>query len=161
LKTSVVETLLENYYGVPTEVARKAATLSQGSIRRAKEVAADFSTEERQTAYELVGRLREAPESWIIGRALKLARGANRDGVARLLHELAGAYRDIMTGDEKMFINRDQAAALKAQMNGWDRKQLPTVLDRIAGTRDDIVRRNLNMDAALAHLFLDIKHLGC
>jgi DNA polymerase-3 subunit delta' len=161
LKTSVVEALMEDYYGVSTEVARKAATLSQGSIRRAKEVAADHDTNERQTAYELIGRLHEAPESWVIGRALKLARGANRDSIARVLHELAGAYRDIMVGDEKLFINRDQASALKTQMKNWDRRQLPAVLDRIAGTRDDIVRRNLNMDAALTHLFLDIKHLGC
>ena len=38
---------------------------------------------------------------------------------------------------------------------------LPTIVDRINQARDEILRRNLNTDAALAQLFLDIKHLGC
>ena len=43
----------------------------------------------------------------------------------------------------------------------WEKKNLPVVLDRIVETRDQILRRNLNIEAALVDLLLDIKQLRC
>ena len=92
--------------------------------------------------------------------ALGVARATNRDGAARFLDEMATAYRDIMTGDGALYINKDKTKLLEAQTDRWDRKALPGVIDKIVMTRDAILRRNLNIDAALVDLFLDIKHLG-
>ncbi|UCG52627.1 MAG: hypothetical protein JSW58_03505 [Candidatus Latescibacterota bacterium] len=160
LKDHVVETILTRFFGVSEDAARMAASLSRGDIRRAKEIAAEFDDIERKTVYEILSKIKDAPESWVVEQALTISRGTNRDGAARFLDEFATAIRDVMTGDEKMFINRDQSELIKAQSPRWEKRNLPRVLDKIVGTRDGILRRNLNTDAALVHLFLDVKHLG-
>lgn len=157
----LVESLLTQYYGAPPADARRAAELSRGSIRRAREVVAESDEEERESAHEILSKLRDAPKSWVIQSALTVTRGRSRNYVARFLHEFALAYRDVMAGDESMFVNPDRSKTLTAQAAKWDRKRLPLVLDRIIETHDEILRRNLNMDAALVDLFLDIKRLGC
>ncbi|MFQ5511229.1 MAG: ATP-binding protein [Candidatus Krumholzibacteriia bacterium] len=161
LRPEVLEALLVTHDGTAPGTAARAAGLAQGSYKRARRVVNEDSDDERRNAYEILERIPGASESWLIGSALTVARGASRDGVARFLHEFALAYRDIMTGDTSLYINRDQAALLDAQRDKWDRQRLPAIVDRITWTRDEILRRNLNMDAALTHLFLDIKHLGC
>jgi len=161
LKPQVVETVLKSHYGVPAATARKIAELSQGNIQRARELIDEEDDEAREQAFEILSKLREAPVSWIIQNALLLTRGRSRDNVARFLHEFASVYRDVMAGDKTLFINRDKAQALAAQTTQWERKNLPMVIERIFGTRDEVLRRNLNMDAALVNLFLDIKRLGC
>ena len=103
---------------------------------------------------------RNSPESWAIEQALLVSRSTNRDSAARFLDDLAAAYRDVMTGDEALFINRDQTETLKTQVAGWDPRNLPGILDKIVVTRDGILRRNLNIEAALVDLFLDIKNSG-
>jgi hypothetical protein len=157
----MIESLLTEYYGAPRAAAQKVAGFSQGNIRRARELLDEHDDETREQAYEVLTKLNEASESWIIQNAMALTRGRSRDNVARFLHEFAAAYRDVMAGDETLFVNRDRARTLSAQVDKWDQKKLPVVLDRIIATRDGIVRRNLNMDAALVSLFLDIKQLGC
>ena len=37
---------------------------------------------------------------------------------------------------------------------------LPRIIDRIIDTRDGVLRRNLNIEAALVDLFLDIHRAG-
>jgi DNA polymerase-3 subunit delta' len=160
LGMDTIESLLCGYYGTQRAVARKVAGLSQGNIRRARELLDEQDDEAREQAYVVLTKLNEASESWIIQNALLLTRGRSRDNVARFLHELASAYRDVMAGDKALFINRDRAKTLAAQVDRWDQKKLPVVLDRIIATRDGILRRNLNMDAALVSLFLDIKQMG-
>ena len=160
LEEPVVASVLTDYYGFDAAVASAAAALSRGDIRRAKEIAAEHDDGERKIVYDILLRINDAPDSWVVESALGVSRATNRDGAARFLDELAAAYRDIMTGDESLFINRDQARLLEAQSKRWDQKALPRVLDRIIGTRNGILRRNLNIDAALVDLFLDIKHSG-
>jgi len=161
LRSSLVEGLLVDYYSTPVTAARVAAPMSQGSIRRAREIVAEQDDVGRKHAYEIVAGLVDAPQSWVIKNALMVSRYGSRDSVARFLHELASAYRDIMTGEESLFINQDQARMLAAQTGNWDPRRVPAVLDRIIETHDEILRRNLNMEAALVDLFLDIKHLRC
>jgi len=159
LKDEVVRALLVDYYGFSGKGADVAASHSRGNIRRAREIAADYDDEGRQRVFELIANIGSAPESWVIEKALSIARSTNRDSAARFLDDLAVAYRDVMAGDETLFINRDKAEILKAEASRSNRKNLPRVVDRIIGTRDGILRRNLNIDAALVDLLLDIKHL--
>ncbi len=159
LGDDVVRKLLVEYYGFSEEAAGVAASHARGDIRRAREIAAEYDDEGRQGVFDLIANIGEAPESWVVERALSISRSTNRDSAARFLDDLAVAYRDVMAGDEALFINRDKARILKAEASGSNRKNLPRIVDRIIGTRDGILRRNLNIDAALVDLFLDIKHL--
>jgi DNA polymerase-3 subunit delta' len=160
LEEPVVARILTEYYGLTADAAATAASLSRGDIRRAREIAGEYDDSERKIVYEILLKIKDAPDSWAVESALGVSRATNRDGAARFLDELATAYRDIMTGDETLFINRDQAGLLKAQSKRWNKKNLPQILDKVIGVRNGILRRNLNIDAALADLFLDIKHLG-
>jgi DNA polymerase-3 subunit delta' len=158
LEDKIVEKILIRYYGASRETARIAASLSRGDIRRAREITADFDAEGRQWVFDLVAKVPSSGESWVVQQAISIARRTNRESAARFLADLAVAYRDVMAGDETLFINRDKADVLERQTTSWDRKNLPRVLDRIIETRDGILRRNLNIEGALVDLFLDIKH---
>lgn len=160
LAEPVISKILTTYYGLTADAAATAAALSRGDIRRAKEIAGEYDDSERKIVYDILLKIQKAPDSWAVESALGVSRATNRDGAARFLDELATAYRDIMAGDETLYINRDQTELLKAQTGRWDRKVLPGILDKIVATRNGILRRNLNIDAALVDLFLDIKHLG-
>lgn len=157
LKVDVVEAILRDYYGVKPDVAAKAAALSQGSILRAREITSGHDDDDRQNVCGILGRIQDAPEAWVVGKALTVARGGNRDAVARFLHEMAVALRDLMTGDPTLFINQDEKTTLTRMATLWDAKRLPSVVERVVDTRDGILRRNLNMDAALVDLFLAIR----
>lgn len=161
LKPALIETLLKDYYKVPGASASKVAGLSRGSIRRAREIMSNNDEEGRESAFEILSKLADAPRSWVIQSALTVSRGKSRDSVARFLHEFATAYRDVMVNDKGMYANPDRSRALDTQAARLDRKRVPAVLDRIQRAHDEILRRNLNVDAALVDLFLDIKHLGC
>ena len=115
----------------------------------------------RERVFEIMSELRAAPRSWVIQNALALGRGRSRDGVARFLQEFATAFRDVMAGEEALLVNRDRAKDLLSQSGKWNRKNLPGIVDRIVVTRDQVLRRNLNVDAALVSLLLDIQRLGC
>jgi DNA polymerase-3 subunit delta' len=159
LSDKVVEKILTEHYGVSRDAAGVAASLSRGDIRRAKELAADFDDEGRQWVFGLISDIPEAPDSWVVERAVTIARHTNRDSAARFLDDLAVAFRDVMAGDPSLFVNRDKTKALEAQIPRWERKNLPRILDRIVGAREGVLRRNLNIEAALVDLFLDIKRL--
>ena len=155
----IVSKLLVDYYGFSGDAAEVAASHARGDIRRAREIAAEYDDEGRQRVFEVIADIGSAPESWAVEKALSISRSTNRDSAARFLDDLAVAYRDVMAGDEALFINRDKARILKAEASEANRRNLPRIIDRIIGTRDGILRRNLNIDAALVDLFLDIKHL--
>jgi DNA polymerase-3 subunit delta' len=157
LKTGVVEAVLMNYYDVAASVASKAADMAQGSVNRAIELAREHDDEERAKAYEVFSKLHDATDSWVIDAAMTVARRASRDSVARFLHELAFAYRDVMAGHPDLYINRDQTRVLTEQTGKWERASLPGIVDRIIDARNGILRRNLNMEAALVDLFLGIR----
>ena len=157
LADETVEKILVEHYGVLRETAGVAAALSRGDIRRARDIAADFDAEGRRWVFDLLAGIPVEPESWVVEQALLVARRTNRDSAARFLDDLAVACRDVMVADEALYINRDRRKALNAQAAAWERKNLPWILDRIIGTRDGILRRNLNIEGALVGLFLDIK----
>jgi DNA polymerase-3 subunit delta' len=161
LKTNTVEKLLTDYYEVDAATARKAANLSQGSIKRALEMLAEDADEEKELAYDFLAHVLRDSESHVVERAVECARGASRDGAARMLHELSLAYRDMMCGDEDLFINRDQKAFLEKQIPLYQREKLPGILGRISRARGEILYRNLNIEATLVDLFLAIKRSGC
>jgi DNA polymerase-3 subunit delta' len=160
LEDKVVREILVAHYGMSKETAVIAASLARGDIRRAREIAADFDAEGRRWVFDLLAHIPTKPESWAVEQALLIARRTNRDSAARFLDDLAVAFRDVMAGDETLFINRDKTKLLKPQVSVWKRKNLPRILDRIIGTRDAILRRNLNIEGALVDLLLDIKHRG-
>ena len=161
LKPAAVERVLTSYYDVDAEAAKKAAGLAMGSVKRAVELLAVYDDEERLAAFDLLANIQNEADSSLIGRAAACARGGGRDGAARLLHELSLAYRDIMCGEEELFINRDQTSFLSRQIPLWDRAKIPTILDRIARAREGILQRNLNIEATFVDLFLAIKRSGC
>jgi DNA polymerase-3 subunit delta' len=160
LANNVIAKILTSLYGVSDETADVAASLSRGNIRRALALATEHDDEARNFVYDVLSKIQDSSRTWAIEQALAVSRGTNRDGAARFLDDLASAYRDVMTADKKMFINRDRTPVLEAQIPKWNREHLPRVLDRIISTRNGILRRNLNIDAALVDLFLDIKQLG-
>jgi DNA polymerase-3 subunit delta' len=160
LEDRIVRRILIEYYGVSQESADAAASLSRGDIRRAHQLSSEADGEARQRAFGTLVNIAGRQESWIVEQAIMIARTTNRDSAARFLDDLAVAYRDVMTGDETLFINRDRRKALAEQVPRWDRKNIPRILDRIIEARDGILKRNLNIDAALVDLLLDIKHIG-
>lgn len=159
LKAGVVERILTGYYGVDESAARRAAKLSQGNIHKAIALVESFEDNELQAAAAFVVGLAGAPESWVIGQALQVGRGSNRDAVARYLHELSVVFRDVMTGDESLYINSDNAAAIDKLAAAWDRKRLPGVIERINRARHEVLVRNMNIDATLTELFLELRRL--
>jgi DNA polymerase-3 subunit delta' len=161
LKPAAVERVLTSYYEVDAAAAKKAAGLAMGSVRRAVELLAAGDDEERLAAYDLLANIGDEPESSLIGRAAACARAGGRDGAARLLHELGLALRDVMCGDEELFINRDQISFLIQQVPRWNRAGIPPILDRIARAREEILQRNLNIEATFVDLFLAIKRARC
>jgi DNA polymerase-3 subunit delta' len=161
LKTKTVEMILTAYYGTDEASARKAANLSQGGIKRAREMLSSDTDEDKELAYDFLAHVLSDTESRVITRAVEFARGASRDGAARMLHELTLAYRDLMCGEEELFINRDQKAFLQKQIPLWRRENLPGIIDRISRAREEILFRNLNIEATLVDLFLAVKRSGC
>jgi DNA polymerase-3 subunit delta' len=156
LKTHVVESILTDYYEIDASSAQRAAALAQGSITRALSLAESFDDTERNNAAALVAGLTVEPESWAIGQALVIGRGSKREGVARFLDELALVFRDIMAGDPELFVNKELAQELTKISKGWERKNLPGIIEKIAQARAEILLGNMNIDATLARLLLDI-----
>jgi DNA polymerase III delta' subunit len=161
LKPAAIEQVLNAYYEVESGAAKKAAGLAMGSIKRAVELLGAQDDEERLAAYEVLAHIQDEPDSALITRASSCARIGGRDGTARLLHELSLAFRDIMSGQEELFINRDKVSFLQEQMGRWDRTAIPSILDRIARAREGVLQRNLNIEATFVDLFLAIKRSGC
>ena len=158
LATAAVTRVLVDYYGVDAKTAGRSAKLSQGDIQRARALVESSDDTERSTATAFVVGLADASESWVIAQALMAGRVSNRDAVARYLHELTVAFRDVMVADPALFVNTEDSAALKKLAAKWDRKQLPKMIDRVARARYEILVRNMNIDAALVDLFLDLRH---
>jgi DNA polymerase-3 subunit delta' len=156
LKAGAVERLLVDYYGVEEKTARRIAKLSHGNIQRARALVDSSDDDSRQSVLQFITHLPDSSESWVIGQALEAGRGANRDAVARYLHELSVAFRDVMAGTESLLVNRDESAALLRLGSRWERGRLPRVIDRISRARYEILVRNMNIDAALTSLFLDL-----
>jgi DNA polymerase-3 subunit delta' len=160
LEDGVVKRILVEYYGVSRETAEAVASLSRGDIRRARQLASDADGDARERAFNLLSNLTDEPDSWVVEQAVAIARSTNRDSAARFLDDLAVAFRDVMARDETLFVNRDRREILAGQVARWNRKNLPRIIDRIIVARDGILKRNLNIDAALVDLLLEIKHLG-
>ena len=157
LATEALERVLVQYYGVEPERARRAALLSQGSLDRARGLIESLDQEEREAAVAFAAGLPDATESWVIGQALAMSRGGNREGVARFLHELSLVFRDVMAGDRELLLNRDNAESLGVLARRWDRKRLPSAIDRITRARYEVLVRNMNIDAAMVALFRDLR----
>jgi DNA polymerase-3 subunit delta' len=156
LKPTVVERVLKDYYGVDTRVAKRAAALSQGSINRAAQLAESFDDDERQQAAAVAAGLTVEAESWAIGQALMAGKGSNREGVARFLDELSLVFRDVMAGDPELYVNQELTKQIGGMAKRWDRAALPGVIEKIAQARAEILLGNMNIDATLTRLFLDI-----
>ena len=160
LKTAVVERVLTGYYGVNAATVRRAAAISQGSILRARDLVESFEDSERDAAAALVAGITNEGRAWALGKALSIGKGANREGVARFLDEVAIVFRDMMCGDRGLYINRDIAPEIDALAGGWDRHKIPGVINRLAEARNQILLANSSIDSTLASLFLDIRRAG-
>jgi hypothetical protein len=62
-----------------------------------------------------------------------------------------------MAGERELYLNRENADALGALVSKWDRKRLPSVIDRITRARYEVLVRNMNIDAAMVALFRDLR----
>ena len=158
LSTDAVGRVLADYYGVDTKTASRSAKLSQGDIQRARVLVESSDDTERRTAAAFVTGLAGASESWVIAQALLAGGSTNRDAVARYLHELTVVFRDVMAADPALFVNTEDSAALKKLAAKWDRKQLPKMIDRVSRARHEILVRNMNIDATLVDLFLNLRN---
>jgi len=156
LATEGIENILTSYYDADAKTARRAAAMAQGSIVRAREMVESFDDSERDAAAAFVAGLTKEGESWAIGQALLMGRGANREGVGRFLDEVSLIFRDIMTGDPELHVNRDLSKQLEKLAAHWPQAQLPGVIDRFARARGDILLGNAAIDAALADCFLEV-----
>ena len=52
------------------------------------------------------------------------------------------------------------APEIDALAGGWDRREIPGVINRIADARNQILLANSSIDSTLASLFLDIRRAG-
>ncbi len=156
LKAAVVERILTGYYGLDARTAKRAAALSQGNINRALSLTESFDDDERNQAVALAAGLTVEAESWAIANALKVGKGANRDGVARFLVEMSLVFRDAMTGDPSLYVNQELSRQIDQIAQHWNQAALPGVIDRIGQARAEILLGNMNIDATLTRLFLDI-----
>jgi len=156
LRTEVIQNILTEYYDAEAKTAHRAAAMAQGSIVRAREMVESFDDNERDAAAAFVMGLSREGEAWAIGQALLMGRGANREGVGRFLNEVSLIFRDIMTGDPELHVNRDLSPKLEKLTAQWPQAQLPGVIDRFARARGDILLGNAAIDAALADCFLDV-----
>jgi DNA polymerase-3 subunit delta' len=157
LKTDIVEGVLRGYYGVDANVARRAASLAQGSITRAAALVESFDDSERKQAAAVVAGLTVESESWAVSQALDAGKGTSREGVARFLDEIALVFRDLMAGDPELYVNRELATELQKIAGGWRRQNLPGVIDKIGQARAEILLGNMNIDSTLTRLMLDIQ----
>jgi DNA polymerase-3 subunit delta' len=159
LKRDVIERILASYYEAEAKVAKRAAALAQGSILRGRALldAADFA--DRDAALDLVAGLTKQPASWALSQALIGARGANREAVSRVLDEMAVIFRDAMAGDAKLYVNADIAKEIEQVGAAWGREKLPSAIESVIDTREQIFHANANIDGALAELFLKLKRL--
>ena len=157
LKPRFIETILKDVYDADAVIAKRAASAAHGNIRRAAALLEEFDDDDQQLAAAFIEEVGEAPDSWAIGAALDVARGASRETVGRFLHELSLMFRDVMVADPDLLINQDSKKLIEKRAKQWDRSRLPGVIDRIAGARTEILDRNLNVDATLVDLFLDVR----
>jgi hypothetical protein len=86
-----------------------------------------------------------------------MARGANRDAVARFLDEVALVFRDMMTGDRAMYVNSEIAGSIEKMSSAWNVAALPTIIDHISEARSRVLLGNMNIDATLADLFMQVR----
>ncbi len=155
--TESVSALLKGYYGTEAKVANRAAKLSHGSIKRARQLVESFDDAEREVAAAVVANLARQPLGWAVGQAGALSRSGNRDGVAKFLQELQLMFRDAMVDDPELRLNADLGKVIDKAAQQYDTAKIPGIIDRIAQARTEILVRNLNVDAALTALFAEIR----
>jgi len=157
LRPDAIEGMLTEYYGIDGAAAARASALAHGDIRRARTLVESYDDSDREAAVAFVVNLTEEKESWAVGTALSMARGANREGVARVLQEMALLYRDMMADDPSLYVNKELASLIDKQKKKWDRSRLPRVVERIDRAREEVLVRNMNIDGALVDLFMEIR----
>ncbi len=160
LKPGVIEKILMEYYGLDTREACRTAARSRGSIKYARDKALDSDDRGREAARLMAAALVDAPEAWLISRAMDLSRGSNRDQTALLLQEMELLFRDAMAGEEDLIFNKDKLNEIMVLKNKWPLKELPGIVAMIDRARSQILHSNMNIDSTLAHLFLAIRRLG-
>jgi DNA polymerase-3 subunit delta' len=159
LKRAVLERILADYYDVDPATATRAAALAQGSVTRARALLDSADLADRDAALGLVTGLMKQPESWAFSQALIGARGAKREGVARVLDEMTVILRDAMAGTPALMINGDIAKDIERVTALWSRDRLPRAIDLVQETRAQVFHANANIDGALADLFLKLRRL--
>ena len=159
LKRKIIEHVLRNYYGADSNAARRAASMSQGSINRARALLDSADMEDRDAALGLLMGLAKNPESWAFSQALIGARGANRESVARVLDQMSVVLRDAMAGDPELVVNADVAQDVERIGAHYGRARIPRAIELVNRARADVFLANANIDGALADLFLKLKRL--
>ena len=159
LKRKIIEQVLTDYYGADPKAAKHAASMSQGSINRARALVESADLEDRDAAMGLLVGLAKNPESWAFSQALIGARGANRESVARVLDQMSVLLRDAMTGDPELVINADIADEVTRMSAYYGRGKIPQAIEMVNDTRTAVFLANANIDGSLADLFLKLRRL--
>ncbi len=159
LKRPVLERILTEYYGVDGTKAKRTAALAQGSVVRARALLDSADLADRDAALGLVSGLMKQPESWAFSQALIGARGAKREGVARVLDEMMVILRDAMAGEPALMVNGDIEKDIERVAALWSRERLPRAIELVQETRAQVFLANANIDGALADLFLRLRRL--
>ena len=159
LKRKIIEHVLTDYYGADPKAAKRAASMSQGSINRARALVESADLEDRDAAMGLLVGLAKNPESWAFSQALIGARGANRESVARVLDQMSVLLRDAMTGDPELVINADIADEVTRMSAYYGRGKIPQAIEMVNDTRTAVFLANANIDGSLADLFLKLRRL--
>lgn len=159
LKRKVIEQVLTGYYNADPKAAKRAASMSQGSINRARALLDSADMGDRDTAMGLLIGLVKNPESWAFSQALIGARGANRESVARVLDQMSVLLRDAMTGDPELLINADAEQEVARIGASYGRTRIPQAIEMVNDTRTAVFLANANIDGSLADLFLKLRRL--
>lgn len=160
LSPEVIKKILTDHYGLDASTASRAARLARGSVKKALDIASSCDDSLASEALEIITGLPGAADHWLIARARKLAQGGNRDRIALFLHELSLYFRDMMCADPTLYHDPEKSDHVVEMANSWQIGRIPGIIDRITTTRQNILMRNANMEASLAHLLLDIRHGG-
>jgi DNA polymerase-3 subunit delta' len=159
LKKGIIEQILKSYYGADPKAAKRVASMSQGSINRARAMLDSADLADRDAATGLLLGLAKNPESWAFSQALIGARGANRESVARVLDQMSVLLRDAMTGSPEMLVNADIEQDVARIGAAYGRSRIPQAIEMVNEARGAIFLANANIDGSLADLFLKLKRL--
>lgn len=154
-----VTAVLQQRWGLEAVQARLYAALSGGSIGRAVAMSENPAiAKRRDDAFDLVSQLRELDDFALFGRAEALEKQKEEldDWLDMLLVWLRDALLIAQTGMDRLIMNADRLADVRALAHRYGANSLLSMLDFVTETRLRL-QRNANTRLALDVLLLRLR----